>query len=71
MLSPPDGPVFTPSVGDAVAKVGRSVAATFGPTGMNVLLDVSPMNASGFLACAARNACSIWVALVPPEGMRS
>src|SRR5438132_4408716 len=71
MLSPPDGPVLTPSVGDANANVGRSVAATLGPTGMNTLLDVNPMNTSGFLGSAARNASSCDDALTPPAGMRS
>ena len=41
MLSPPDGPLRTPSVGADSANVGMSVAATFGPTGMKVLLDVN------------------------------
>ena len=71
MLSPPDGPVFTPSEGAASANVGRSVAATFGPTGMKTLLEVRPIQASGFLAWAARNACSCDAATVPDAGMRS
>ena len=71
MLSPPDGPLRTPSVGAASANVGTSVAAIFGPTGMNTLLDVSPIQKSGFFACAARNACSCDDAIVPDAGMRS
>src|SRR4026208_876282 len=71
MLSPPDGPLRTPSVGAASANEGTSVAATFGPTGMKTLLDVRPIQKSGFLACAARNACSCDEATVPDAGMRS
>src|SRR3954451_18870785 len=70
MLSPPDGPLRTPSVGDASANDGKSVAATFGPTGMKTLLDVRPIQKSGFLACAARNACSSDEAIVPEAGTR-
>jgi hypothetical protein len=53
------------------AIVGTPLAATFGPTGMNTLLDVKPIQQSGFLACAARNACSCDEATVPDAGARS
>jgi hypothetical protein len=38
---------------------------------MNTLLDVRPIQKSGFLACAARNACSCDEAIVPEAGIRS